>query len=112
MQQNGTAPAEEYLGGMQLQAYKKLVARIERAADNGIPRNPEHAREFTFREGGHAWLVREFKVFGHRITWDWGPGGELVLLHGFTKQSDSTPKTELRRAARFIESLREESEQP
>jgi len=103
--EDGDAPAEIYLKRMQLPPYKKLVARIERAANNGIPINTEQARQFQTPEG---WTIRELKIFGHRMIWDWGPRGEIVLLHGFAKKPDETPRNELQRAVTLIELLRHE----
>ncbi|MBI2767625.1 MAG: type II toxin-antitoxin system RelE/ParE family toxin [Chloroflexi bacterium] len=106
---NGRVPVEEYFAKMQLADFKKMSARIERAAESGIPTNPEHAKEFVFRERGAQWRLREFKTLHDRVFWCPLPGGtEIVLTHAFPKRGQATPVAEKRTAADRMDLLRAE----
>ena len=86
---DGSCPVREFLGGLQASDRKKMLALIEAASLNGPPKN----REKNHQVEGHRF--HEFKIHGHRIFWRWSGSREIILMHGFVKREDRTPKREL-----------------
>ena len=78
-----------YLDGLNERDRKRVTALLSNSATNGPPRNPEKCRRVA---GEGFW---EFKAHQQRIFWCYGPRKQIVLLHGFTKKSNQTPRREL-----------------
>lgn len=80
---------EAYFDGLDERNRKRVLALLDRAAKAGPPWNQEKCRRV---EGERFW---EFKAYQERIFWCYGPDRQIVLLYGFTKKSNKTPKREL-----------------
>lgn len=88
--ENGRSPVLDYLGSLAQAERERAMALIDYTAQHGPPRNKEKGRKL---EGEHFF---ELKSSAQRILWRWGPRGGIILMHGFTKESQKTPKREIR----------------
>jgi len=79
---------------------KKVVALLKRAGEHGPPVNEEKFKHLRDR-------IFEFKAHRVRILCAFDKGQIIILTHGFIKQKGKTPKTEIERAIRLIEQLRQ-----
>jgi len=86
---NASCQVAEYLDSLNDRNRKRVAALLDHSATNGPPRNKEKCRKVA---GEGFW---EFKAHQQRIFWCYGPRKQIVLLHGFTKKSNDTPKREL-----------------
>lgn len=86
---NASCQVAEYLSSLNDRNRKRFTALLNRSATNGPPRNNEKCRRVA---GEGFW---EFKAHQQRIFWCYGPRKQIVLLHGFTKKSNQTPRREL-----------------
>lgn len=66
-----------------------MLALIQYASTYGPPKN----REKNHLVEGRRYF--EFKTHGQRIFWRWSHRSEIILMHGFTKQTDRIPAREL-----------------
>ncbi len=89
VRETGSSPTAEYLDQLAVRQRKKVEALLRYTANNGPPRNPEKSAALE----GVAFF--EFKAGQVRIFWDYAPNRQIVLFHGFTKKSQSTPRNEL-----------------
>jgi len=101
--EGGSCQVEEYLESLDDSRFIQINALIERCADDGP----------VFREGGPCRALRGFQFYefkarrGQRVFW-YRKGSAMILLHGFTKKAEATPRRELETAAsRFAASERE-----
>jgi phage-related protein len=79
---------------------KKVVALLKRAAEHGPPVNEEKFKLLRDR-------IFEFKSHQVRILCAFDKGQIIILTHGFIKQKGNTPETEIERARRLLEQLRQ-----
>ncbi|MYA21225.1 MAG: type II toxin-antitoxin system RelE/ParE family toxin [Chloroflexi bacterium] len=86
----GDSPVADFLGGLSGTERARFAAHFERVADHGPLYNPGKSVPIA----GHDFL--EFKSGQQRIFWCYASGSRIVLLHGFTKKSNRTPRRELR----------------
>ena len=86
---DGSCQVRDFLRGLQEGDRKKMLALIEASSQNGPPRN----REKNHQVEGHRY--QEFKTHGHRIFWRWSKSNEIILMLGFVKRDDRTPKGQL-----------------
>ena len=86
---NASCQVAEYVDSLNDRNRKRFTALLNYSAKNGPPRNKEKCRKVA---GEDFW---EFKVHQQRIFWCYGPRKQIVLLHGFTKKSNQTPRREL-----------------
>jgi len=73
-------------------------ARIDFLAEVG-----NRAREPLSKSLGSG--LFELRVKASRIFYCFKPGGRIVLLHGFTKKSQKTPRGELQMALKRMEEV-------
>lgn len=93
-----------YLNSLSERERKRVAALIERSAEHGPPRSKERCRKVA---GEDFW---EFKAYQQRIFWCYGKERQIVLLHGFTKQDDRTPKAQLTVGRRRCRQFHDEME--
>ena len=98
----GDSPFTEFLRGLTRKDRARLTGLLEKVADHGPLYSPERSVPLT----GQDFL--EFKSGQQRIFWCYAPGRRIVLMHGFTKKSNQTPRRELRTGARLREEVRDE----
>jgi phage-related protein len=71
---------------------KKIIALLQRAADFGPPRNEEKFKKLKDE------MLWEFKSYQVRILCFFDKEKLIILTHGFKKQRNKTPKSEIERA--------------
>ena len=101
---DGMGQVVTHLNGLDQRDRKRVAALLERAAEHGPPKNQEQCRKVA---GEGFW---EFKARAQRIFWCYAPGQRIVLLHGFTKKTSQTPKTDLEVGRRRYRQFRDEME--
>jgi phage-related protein len=93
--EQGKSPVEDFLSEL-AQTDKKTVARFIWSLDQLKERNV-HVREPLVRQiEGKLWEVREesnTNIF--RIMYFFYTGKKIILLHGFQKKTQKTPKKEI-----------------
>jgi len=103
--QDGTAPALEWLDGLPAKVRDKFIVRIERLAECGSQlRRPEAD---VLRDGIYELRVRHMRV-NYRMLYFFH-GGLAVLSHGLTK-TDKVPEADIDRAIRRREAFVREPE--
>jgi phage-related protein len=93
---DGSMPAKEYLESLDEKDLTRVIALMQRMADVGRICNTEQFRKLD--DG-----IWEFKRGPVRILC-FQRGNGWVLTHGYKKQSQRLPASELKRAKRIMES--------
>ena len=93
---------EAYLDRLDERDRKRVAALLKRSAEYGPPRNQEKCRKI-----GGFW---EFKAGQERIFWCYDPGQRkrIILLHGFTKKTEQTPRHELQAGQQAYRAVQQE----
>jgi phage-related protein len=99
---NGTIPVAEFLKGLSIKDRLKMERCIELLKMMGLSLQMPHCRSIT----GHPGLYElrsqtggnTQRVFYFTITEAQNSVAEAVLLHGFTKKTDKTPRKEIEQA--------------
>lgn len=99
----GVSPVEDFLTRLGRKERAVLTAHLERVAEQGPLYNPAKSTSLT----GYDFL--EFRSGQQRVFWCYASGRRIVLLHGFTKKSNQTPRRELNRGERLRSELRDET---
>jgi len=86
--EDGSCPAEEFLQALSDQDLAKIMALLERIAEQGEIRNEEKCRAILDFSG-----LFEFKGPQIRITWFHASGNRIILTHGFRKKSDRSRRS-------------------
>ena len=92
----------DFLEGLPDIERARLAAHFERVADHGPLYSPGKSVPIT----GQDFL--EFRSAQQRVFWCYLSGSRIVLLHGFTKKSNHTPRRELNTGARLRQEVRSE----
>ncbi len=93
---DGSCPAGEFFDALDWQDKAKLTALFRLLADQGDVRNPE-------KFGKLAEGLYELKSFQIRMPFFYTRDSHAVIMHGFIKKKDKTPKREIDRAQRIRE---------
>ncbi len=99
----GRRPVNEFLGNLDSKTQARFIDSIERLRVRNV-----HAREPLVRHlQGKLWELREESgTNSYRIIYFFFAAREIVLLHGFGKKTQRTPKREIEtaetRMQRFI----------
>ena len=94
----GNNPVEEFIEVLPLDERAALSARIDFLAEVG-----NRAREPLSKHVGKG--LFELRVKASRIFYCFKPGRVIVLLHGFMKKSQKTPRRELEIAQKRMEEV-------
>ena len=86
---SGASPIREFLQGLQRRDRARVTALLERVAEHGPLSSGERSAALTGED------FFEFKSGQQRIFWCYAPGRRVILLSGFTKKGNRTPKNEL-----------------
>ena len=89
---------EEFIEALPVADRASLRARIDFLAEVG-----NRAREPLSKSLGSG--LFELRVKAWRIFYCFKPGGVIVLLHGFIKKSQKTPRRELEIAQKRMEEI-------
>ena len=100
---NGSCPFEEYIQGLLRNGDKTGAVKVQAAAD--WLGNLGLQDMMRLRKAEVMNDVSQLRPVPHRIFFFWdGSARKYILLHGFRKKSNQTPRRELRHA----ENLRDE----
>ena len=99
---SGASPVTEFLQGLTRRDRARITALLERIAEHGPLSSLEKSVPLT----GEDFL--EFKSGRQRIFWCYAPGGRIILLSGFTKKGNRTPKNELATGRRLCREVQDE----
>ena len=94
----GNNPVEEFIETLPVGDRASLRARIDFLAEIG-----NRAREPLSKSLGSG--LFELRVKACRIFYCFKPGGVIVLLHGFMKKSQKTPRREMEIAQKRMEEV-------
>ncbi len=97
---NGSCQVEEYLDGLSIRDRKRITTLLERAAEQGPPRNKEKSASIED--------FFEFKAYQVRIFYDYLPEKRIVLFYGFTKKRSKTPNNVIETGRRLCQEVRNE----
>ncbi len=87
----GICLVQEFIEGLNEPDKQKVLALLQRSADNGPPKNKEkfnHLKDKIF----------EFKSYQMRLLCFFATDKVILLTHGFIKKKDKTPREEIERA--------------
>lgn len=87
----GSRPAQEYIEGLPVKERAKVKALIDYLSEQKQLREP-HAKKLTGYPG-----LYELRPGAHRLFYCYYED-KIVLLHGFRKKSNKTPKREIEKA--------------
>ena len=102
----GGTPVRAFLEGLDL----KTQARLRRAVELLVQRNVTAGEPLVRHLEGKLWELRvESNTNIYRIVYAFSPGRRIVLLHGFQKKTQKTPRREIETAARRFEDFQARS---
>lgn len=92
---NGRVTVKDFIDHLSFKAQRKFFAKIELLEEYG-PRLPEpHAKKLT----GDLYELRfEAETVGVRIIYFFYTGNKIILLSGFIKKTQKTPRREIESA--------------
>ena len=94
----GQNPVEAFIVSLPMDDRASLRARIDFLAEVG-----NQVREPLSKHLGSG--LFELRVKASRIFYCFKPGGRIVLLHGFIKKSQKTPRREMQLALKRMEEV-------
>lgn len=97
VEESGSKPINEFLKTLDVKTQARFIDSIERLRQRNI-----QAREPLVRHlEGKLWELREESNTNiYRIVYFFFTGRRIVLLHGFAKKTQSTPRREIELAER------------
>lgn len=97
VEESGSKPINEFLKTLDVKTQARFIDSIERLRQRNI-----QAREPLVRHlGGKLWELREESNTNiYRIIYFFFTGRRIVLLHGFAKKTQGTPRREIELAER------------
>ena len=100
--ERGRSPVEEFLNSLEL----KTRARFRWSAEQLRVRNVRAREPLVRHLEGDLWKLREESSTNiYRVIYVFFSGRRIVLLHGFQKKTQRTPRGELETARRRYESF-------
>ncbi len=97
LETGGGNPVRQFLEDLDLQTQ----ARLRRAIELLIERNVTASEPLVRHLEGKLWELRvESNTNIYRIVYVFSSGRRIVLLHGFQKKTQKTPRREIETAAR------------
>ncbi len=100
---SGRCPVQEYLDNLDDREAAKILYDLDLLEDFGIELGAPHVRSI----GGKLWELRTTGRTQHRVLYFAVTGKRLVLLHAFTKKTQTTPKSEIESALRRMADYQE-----
>lgn len=98
--ENGKCPVKKFISELTEKNKKKILSLLSHTIQNGPPRNEEKFKKLETRE---SISLFEFKAGQVRILCSFDGRSIIVLAHGFIKQQQKTPRTEIDRAVRLLQ---------
>ena len=98
--ENGTAPVQEFLDALPTKHLAKALRDIDVLEEFGPALREPHAKHIS----GKLWELRVKSASDiSRIFYFVHIGKDIILLHGFVKKSDKTPKREIETASKYFD---------
>jgi phage-related protein len=93
VREDRTSPVREFLAGLDLKTQARFDWSLEQLREQNV-----HAGEPLVRHiAGKLWELRRASSGNiYRLFYFFFTGRKIVLLHGFQKKTDKTPKKEIR----------------
>ncbi len=102
----GGEPVREFLASLDLRTQARLRGAIELL----VARNVTASEPLVRHLEGKLWELRvESNTNIYRIVYAFSSGRRIVLLHGFQKKTQKTPRREIETAARRFEDFQARS---
>ena len=97
--ENGKSPVREFLLGLDKKTQARFIKSFEWLKERNI-----YAREPLVKHiEGKLWELRkESDTNIYRVLYVFFTGKRIVLLHGFTKKTQKTPKGEIEIALKYL----------
>jgi len=97
--ENGTSPVREFLLGLDKKTYVRFLKSIDQLKERNV-----QAREPLVKHiEGKLWELRkESDTNIYRILYVFFTDKRIVLLHGFTKKTQKTPRREIEVALKYL----------
>jgi phage-related protein len=104
---NGGNPVRTFLEGLDL----RTQARLRRAVELLVQRNVLAGEPLVRHLEGKLWELRvESNTNIYRIVYAFSAGRRIILLHGFQKKTQKTPRREIETAVRRFEDFQTRTE--
>lgn len=100
LEENGRAPVAAFLESLDLKAKSRMLAAIEQLRVRNVSAGEPLVRHLE----GKLWeLRRESNTNIYRLVYFFFTGRRIVLLHGFQKKTQKTPRHEIELALQRME---------
>lgn len=100
--ENGTSPVEEFLEGLD----KKTKARFAWSIEQLLLRNVQANEPLVKHLEDKIWELRRASSGNiYRLLYFFFIGKQIVLVHGFQKKTNKTPRREIETAKKRMESF-------
>ncbi len=108
---NGKVPVLEYITSLPAKNQAKIYREIELLEEHGINLAYPHTKKIEGNQYSGLWELRiKFSSDSSRIFYFLHVSNTFVLLHGFSKKSDKTPRRELEQALTYMNNYLERGE--
>ncbi len=97
-------PVNQFLDGLDSNTRAKLLKIINYIKNYGANSVPKHTKKLT---GTNLWEIRTLGKINARIIYFTSKNNTIILLHGFIKKSQKTPKNDLEIAKYRIRKYKE-----
>ena len=90
--ENSYAPVKKFLDDLDSNTRAKLLKIINYIKNYGINSVPKYTKKLT---GTNLWEIRTLGKTNARVIYFTSKNNTIILLHGFIKKSQKTPKNDL-----------------
>ncbi len=102
IEDNGTAPAREFLNRLDKKTHARFLWSLEQLKARNVQAHFPLVRHLE----GKLWELREESQTNiYRIIYFFFSGRRIVLLHGFQKKTEKTPRGEIEIAKKRLRNL-------
>jgi len=102
MTSEGKCPVQEFIDSLSAESKAKYIFIADLLEEHGISVKEPYVKPLTGTKKLFEIRIKD-KMNIHRILYFAFTGRELVLLHGFTKKTEKTPRGEIETAVRRME---------
>jgi phage-related protein len=103
---NETSPVFEFIESLSEKAQAKVFRTIDLLAEYGLQLREPHVKKLT---GTSLWELRVLGEDSIRVFYIVAENSQLLMLHGFKKKSQKTPKNEIKIALNRLEEYKSRS---
>jgi phage-related protein len=99
------APVKQFLDNLNSNTRAKLLKIINYVENYGVNSVPKYTKKLT---GTNLWEIRTLGKVNARIIYSTSKNNTIILLHGFIKKSQKTPKNDLEIAKYRLKKYKED----